>query len=76
MNKPLIALVGNLGGVTAGFYSVYFLGSRLGWLPGIGVWLVAGFISAAVIGSQMSIYPLMFVLGLVAIAAGFALTIL
>lgn len=76
MNQPFFALVGNLGGVVTGFYSAYFLGSRLGWLPGIGIWAVGGLTSAAIISSQMSIYPLMFMLGLVAMASGFALAVL
>jgi hypothetical protein len=75
MNQPLVALIGNLGGFIAGIYSVYFLGSRLGWLPGIAVWVIGGFVSATVVGATMGYYPLMFILGLVAIVLGFGLSV-
>jgi dolichyl-phosphate-mannose--protein O-mannosyl transferase len=75
MSQPLVALLANLGGIITGFYSVYFLGSRLGWLTGIGVWAVGGVISGAIIGSQMGNYWLIYILGLIAMPSGLALAI-
>jgi hypothetical protein len=75
MHSGIVPFLSNVGGLVAGCYSIYFLGSRLGWGRGILTWLVVGVVSAIIVRLAMPAFPLVLALGLVCMYVGFALAL-
>lgn len=74
MQRGIVPFFSNVGGFFIGFYSLYFLGSRVGWTTGVISWIVLGFIAAIIVRLMMSVFPAVLIAGIASMYIGLVLT--